>query len=173
MPKMAGGGSSSAASSGESSPSRRSGRPDLPLVSCPYCQAMLVERTSKTPENYLKKFYRCLTITQDGSQCKFFQWQGEYAVWLLESGYLRVASEEDMKLKALVADVVGALRMMNGTMTEMTAEAKALIEPMRMAVATSTAKVNENARIVDKLVTIGSVFVGVLVVFIAIILTKK
>uniref|UniRef100_A0A0E0HSY1 GRF-type domain-containing protein n=1 Tax=Oryza nivara TaxID=4536 RepID=A0A0E0HSY1_ORYNI len=63
---------------------------ELPLVKCPFCKAdsTVVERTCKKEENFNRKFYRCLTGQYTSGQCKFFMWQGDYAVWLVKEGFL-------------------------------------------------------------------------------------
>ncbi|EAZ42133.1 hypothetical protein OsJ_26692 [Oryza sativa Japonica Group] len=63
---------------------------ELPLVKCPFCKgdSTVVERTCKKEENFNRKFYRCLTGQYTSAQCKFFMWQGDYAVWLVKEGFL-------------------------------------------------------------------------------------
>ncbi|KAK3126985.1 hypothetical protein QOZ80_7AG0566470 [Eleusine coracana subsp. coracana] len=72
----------------------RQGRPKLPLVSCPHCRVTMFELTSRRPESKGKIFYRCMARDQFGVQCKLFKWQGEYAIWLIQSGIFESASGE-------------------------------------------------------------------------------
>uniref|UniRef100_A0A0D3GI58 GRF-type domain-containing protein n=1 Tax=Oryza barthii TaxID=65489 RepID=A0A0D3GI58_9ORYZ len=78
---------SSASSFSRASSSRVS---ELPLAKCPFCKAdsIVVERICKKEENFNCKFYRCLTGQYTSGQCKFFMWQGDYAVWLVKEGFL-------------------------------------------------------------------------------------
>ncbi|KAL6893695.1 hypothetical protein ACP4OV_007793 [Aristida adscensionis] len=165
---MAGGFSSSSSGSGSH------GRDDseLPLVLCPYCEAMVVERISWTPENYGRKFYWCLTV-KAGVQCKFFKWQGPYAVWLLSSGYLRVPGEDQLEPNAVLAEMAAAIRSLDDDMKVMNTEMKSSMRAIRVGLASNAVMVKRNSETLDRRLSVASVFVLVVLLFVAIMLVKK
>ncbi|KAL6894603.1 hypothetical protein ACP4OV_008701 [Aristida adscensionis] len=94
-----GGGGGGGGSVGGGSASGGQGRknPQLPLAPCEMCGSMVVELVSQTAAHPGRVFYRC-----SGNQCGFFKWQDEYAVWLVEQGYLWHGGEEIEMVKTSV-----------------------------------------------------------------------
>ncbi|KAL6865212.1 hypothetical protein ACP4OV_016363 [Aristida adscensionis] len=140
---------------------------------------MVVERTSMTPENYQRKlenyqrkFYRCLTV-KNGEQCKFFMWQGDYAVWLLRTGYLRVSGQDEVETKAMFTEMMVAMRSMDEAMKLMNSEMKSSMGAIRVGLASNVAMVNRNSETLDRRLSVGSVFLGVLLLLVVILLAKK
>uniref|UniRef100_A0A0E0C336 GRF-type domain-containing protein n=1 Tax=Oryza meridionalis TaxID=40149 RepID=A0A0E0C336_9ORYZ len=110
---------------------------ELPLVKCPFCNvdSMIVERTCKKQDNFNRKFYRCLRGQISGAQCKFFMWQGEYAVWLVKEGVLHAWTDcNAQRTQVEVPDSVNAsMGGVNDTIEKMRSELKEAMSTIRVA----------------------------------------
>ncbi|KAL6878429.1 hypothetical protein ACP4OV_012599 [Aristida adscensionis] len=116
---MSASGSFSPATSAGHSRIRPKGNPQLPLVPCDICGSLVVEKVSHTAANPGRRFYRCVKGHEVGSQCSFFKWQDEYAVWLVDQGYLWCPGEEMAVVKKTVEDLKVSNSRMSTTLKEM------------------------------------------------------
>ncbi|KAL6903722.1 hypothetical protein ACP4OV_004535 [Aristida adscensionis] len=180
---QASGGADSSLFSGVAPPQRAGAfwkrNSQLPLVPCGICGEVVVERVSRTAAHPDRVFYRCVNCRETGNQCRFFKWQDEYAVWLVDEGYLWCPGD-DMALVKSSVERVGAdmdhvrtcMTSMVDTLKNIYLELKDQQQALRVSMARNTAMAVANSSMIERKLALNAVFVAVILVFIVVVLMK-